>query len=220
MKKSEKVSFCIDTLDQLYPEIPIPLDHKDPYTLLIAVLLSAQSTDVRVNQITPKLFALADNPYDMISLSEDHIREIIKPVGLSPMKAKGIYGLSKILVEKYKGEVPQTIEELEQFPAVGHKTASVVVSQAFGVPAFPVDTHIHRLMYRWGFSSGKNVVQTERDTKRLFPEEKWNSLHLQMIWYGREYSPARGWVLDRDIITQTIGRKSVIDAYDQKKNRR
>jgi endonuclease III len=220
MKKSEKVSFCIDTLDQLYPEIPIPLDHKDPYTLLIAVLLSAQSTDVRVNQITPKLFALADNPYDMISLSEDHIREIIKPVGLSPMKAKGIYGLSKILVEKYKGEVPQTIEELEQFPAVGHKTASVVVSQAFGIPAFPVDTHIHRLMYRWGFSSGKNVVQTERDTKRLFPEEKWNSLHLQMIWYGREYSPARGWVLDRDIITQTIGRKSVIDAYDQKKNRR
>ena len=220
MKKSEKVSFCIDTLDQLYPEIPIPLDHKDPYTLLIAVLLSAQSTDVRVNQITPKLFALADNPYDMISLSEDHIREIIKPVGLSPMKAKGIYGLSKILVEKYKGEVPQTIEELEQFPAVGHKTASVVVSQAFGVPAFPVDTHIHRLMYRWGFSSGKNVVKTERDTKRLFPEEKWNSLHLQMIWYGREYSPARGWVLDRDILTQTIGRKSVIDAYDQKKNRR
>ena len=220
MKKSEKVSFCIDTLDQLYPEIPIPLDHKDPYTLLIAVLLSAQSTDVRVNQITPKLFALADNPYDMISLSEDHIREIIKPVGLSPMKAKGIYGLSKILVEKYKGEVPHTIEELEQFPAVGHKTASVVVSQAFGIPAFPVDTHIHRLMYRWGFSSGKNVVQTERDAKRLFPEEKWNSLHLQMIWYGREYSPARGWVLDRDILTQTIGRKSVIDAYDQKKNRR
>lgn len=220
MKKSEKVSFCIDTLDQLYPEIPIPLDHKDPYTLLIAVLLSAQSTDVRVNQITPKLFALADNPYDMISLSEDHIREIIKPVGLSPMKAKGIYELSKILVEKYKGEVPQTIEELEQFPAVGHKTASVVVSQAFGIPAFPVDTHIHRLMYRWGFSSGKNVVQTERDAKRLFPEEKWNSLHLQMIWYGREYSPARGWVLDRDIITQTIGRKSVIDAYDQKKKRR
>ena len=220
MKKSEKVSFCIDTLDQLYPEIPIPLDHKDPYTLLIAVLLSAQSTDVRVNQITPKLFALADNPYDMISLSEDHIREIIKPVGLSPMKAKGIYGLSKILVEKYKGEVPQTIEELEQFPAVGHKTASVVVSQAFGIPAFPVDTHIHRLMHRWGFSSGKNVVQTERDAKRLFPEEKWNSLHLQMIWYGREYSPARGWVLDRDILTQTIGRKSVIDAYYQKKKQR
>ena len=219
MKKSEKVSFCIEKLDQLYPETPIPLDHKDPYTLLIAVLLSAQSTDVRVNQITPKLFALADNPYDMVLLSENQIREIIKPVGLSPMKAKGIYGLSKILVERYKGEVPQTIEELEQFPAVGHKTASVVVSQAFGIPAFPVDTHIHRLMYRWGFSSGKNVVQTERDAKRLFPEEKWNTLHLQMIWYGREYSPARGWVLDRDKITQTIGRKSVIEAYFKKKKR-
>ena len=219
MKKSEKVSFCIETLDELYPEIPIPLDHKDPYTLLIAVLLSAQSTDVRVNQITPNLFALADNPYDMVLLSENQIREIIKPVGLSPMKAKGIYGLSKILIERYKGEVPQTIEELEQFPAVGHKTASVVVSQAFGIPAFPVDTHIHRLMYRWGFSSGKNVVQTERDAKRLFPEEKWNTLHLQMILYGREYSPARGWVLDRDKITQTIGRKSVIDAYFKKKKR-
>lgn len=220
MIKSEKVSFCIDTLEKLYPEIPVPLDHKDPYTLLIAVLLSAQSTDVRVNQITPKLFALADNPYDMISLSEDYIREIIKPVGLSPMKAKGIYGLSRILVEKYKGEVPKTIEELEQFPAVGHKTASVVVSQAFGIPAFPVDTHIHRLMYRWGFSSGKNVVQTERDAKRLFPKEKWNTLHLQIIWYGREYSPARGWTLDSDIITQTIGRKSVIDAYNKKMGRR
>ena len=220
MKKSEKVSFCIDTLEHLYQEIPVPLDHKDPYTLLIAVLLSAQSTDVRVNQITPKLFAVADNPYDMLSLSEQQIREIIKPVGLSPMKAKGIYGLSRILVEKYKGEVPKSIEELEQFPAVGHKTASGVVSQAFGIPAFPVYTHIHRLMYRWGFSSGKNVVQTERDAKRLFPEEKWNTLHLQIIWYGREYSPARGWVLDRDIITQNIGRKSVINAYYKKKNRR
>jgi endonuclease-3 len=220
MKKSEKVSFCIDTLEHLYPDIPVPLDHKDPYTLLIAVLLSAQSTDVRVNQITPKLFAIADNPYDMLSLSEQQIREIIKPVGLSPMKAKGIYGLSRILVEKYKGEVPKSMEELEQFPAVGHKTASVVVSQAFGIPAFPVDTHIHRLMYRWGFSSGKNVVQTERDAKHLFPEEKWNTLHLQIIWYGREYSPARGWVLDRDIITQTIGRKSVINEYYKKKKRR
>lgn len=219
MKKSEKVSFCIDTLEQLYPEIPIPLDHKDPYTLLIAVLLSAQSTDVRVNQITPKLFALADNPYDMLKLSEAQIREIIKPVGLSPMKAKGIYGLSKILVDDYNGEVPDSIEALEQFPAVGHKTASVVVSQAFGTPAFPVDTHIHRLLYRWGFSSGKSVTQTERDAKRLFPKEKWNRLHLQIIWYGREYSPARGWNLDRDTITKTIGRKSVIDAYYKKKAR-
>jgi endonuclease-3 len=219
MKKSEKVSFCIDTLEQLYPEIPIPLDHKDPYTLLIAVLLSAQSTDVRVNQITPKLFALADNPYDMLKLSEAQIREIIKPVGLSPMKAKGIYGLSKILVDDYNGEVPDSIEALEQFPAVGHKTASVVVSQAFGIPAFPVDTHIHRLLYRWGFSSGKSVTQTERDAKRLFPKEKWNRLHLQIIWYGREYSPARGWNLDRDMITKTIGRKSVIDAYYKKKAR-
>lgn len=219
MKKSEKVSFCIDTLEQLYPEIPIPLDHKDPYTLLIAVLLSAQSTDVRVNQITPKLFALADNPYDMLKLSEAQIREIIKPVGLSPMKAKGIYGLSKILVDDYNGEVPDSIEALEQFPAVGHKTASVVVSQAFGIPAFPVDTHIHRLLYRWGFSSGKSVTQTERDAKRLFPKEKWNRLHLQIIWYGREYSPARGWNLDRDTITKTIGRKSVIDAYYKKKAR-
>ncbi|MDA1149013.1 MAG: endonuclease III, partial [Bacteroidetes bacterium] len=171
MTKSEKVDYCIETLERLYPEIPIPLDHKDPYTLLIAVLLSAQSTDVRVNQITPLLFAKADNPYDMVRLSVEEIREIIRPVGLSPMKSKGIYGLSKILIEKYNGTVPNDFEALEELPAVGHKTASVVVSQAFGIPAFPVDTHIHRLMYRWGFSSGKNVVQTERDAKRLFPKE-------------------------------------------------
>ena len=213
MKKSEKVAFTIQTLEDLYPEIPIPLDHKDPYTLLIAVLLSAQSTDVRVNQITPKLFAVADNPYDMIRLDVDYIREIIKPVGLSPMKSKGIYGLSKILVEKYQGKVPESIEALEELPAVGHKTASVVVAQAFGIPAFPVDTHIHRLMYRWGFTNGKNIIQTERDAKRLFPKEKWNDLHLQIIWYGREYSPARGWDLEKDIITKTIGRKSVIQEY-------
>lgn len=213
MNKSEKVDFVIRTLKELYPTIPIPLVHKDPYTLLIAVLMSAQSTDVRVNQITPLLFAKADNPYDMTKLSVDQIREIIKPVGLSPMKAKGIHGLSKILIEKYDGVVPKELELLEEFPAVGHKTASVVVSQAFGIPAFPVDTHIHRLMYRWGFTNGKNVVQTEKDAKRLFPKELWNDLHLQIIWYGREYSPARGWDLEKDIITRTIGRKKVLQDY-------
>ncbi|MFS4469178.1 endonuclease III domain-containing protein [Maribacter sp. 2210JD10-5] len=216
MTKTEKVSFAISTLQQLYPEIPIPLDHKDPYTLLIAVLMSAQSTDVRVNKIAPLLFAKADNPFDMVKLSVEEIREIIKPVGLSPMKSKGIYGLSKILIEKYDGEVPKDIELLEELPAVGHKTASVVVSQAFGIPAFPVDTHIQRLMYRWGFSNGKNVVQTERDAKRLFPKELWNDLHLQIIWYGREYSPARGWNLDNDVITKTIGRKTVLNDYYKK----
>ncbi|MEO9661331.1 endonuclease III domain-containing protein [Maribacter dokdonensis] len=220
MTKAEKIAFTIDTLQELYPEIPIPLDHKDPYTLLIAVLMSAQSTDVRVNKITPLLFAKADNPYDMIKLSIDEIREIIKPVGLSPMKAKGIYGLSKILIEKHNGEVPQNLEDLEELPAVGHKTASVVISQAFGIPAFPVDTHIHRLLYRWGFTNGKNVVQTEKDAKRLFPKEIWNDLHLQIIWYGREYSPARGWDLEKDIITKTIGRKTVLnDYYKNKKTR-
>jgi endonuclease-3 len=182
------------------------LDHKDPYTLLIAVLLSAQSTDARVNTITPLLFEKADNPYDMVKLSVEQIRDIIKPVGLSPMKSKGIYGLSKILIEQHHGKVPQSFEALEALPAVGHKTASVVMAQAFGVPAFPVDTHIHRLMYRWGLSTGKNVVQTERDAKRLFPKEKWNQLHLQIIFYGREYSPARGWNVQKDIITKTVGR--------------
>lgn len=220
MTKSEKVEFTIKTLQELYPTIPVPLDHKDPYTLLIAVLMSAQSTDVRVNKITPLLFMKADNPYDMIKLSVEEIREIIKPVGLSPMKAKGIFGLSKMLVEKYDGVVPQELELLEEFPAVGHKTASVVVSQAFGIPAFPVDTHIHRLMYRWGFTNGKNVVQTEKDAKRLFPRELWNDLHLQIIWYGRQYSQARGWDLEKDLITKTIGRKKVItDYYKTKKTR-
>jgi len=216
MTKAEKVTFVINVLEEYYPEVPVPLDHKDPYTLLIAVLLSAQSTDVKVNQITPLLFAKADNPYDMIKLSVEQIRELIKPVGLSPMKAKGIYGLSKILVEQYNGVVPQELERLEQFPAVGHKTASVVVSQAFGIPAFPVDTHIHRLMYRWGLSNGKNVTQTEKDAKRLFPKQLWNKLHLQIIWYGREYSPARGWNIDYDIITKTIGRASVLKEYERK----
>lgn len=210
MTKAEKVQFVIDTLEELYPEVPIPLDHKDPYTLLIAVLLSAQCTDVRVNKTTPFLFAKADNPYDMIKLSVEEIADIIRPCGLSPMKSKGIYGLSKILIDQYNGEVPADMKALESLPAVGHKTASVVMSQAFNIPAFPVDTHIHRMMYRWNLSSGKNVEQTERDAKKLFPENKWNKLHLQMIWYGREYSPARGWKLDKDIITRTIGKKSLI----------
>ena len=210
MTKKEKVDFVIKTLRKLYPTIPTPLDHSDPYTLLIAVLMSAQSTDVRVNQITPKLFARAKTPYEMVKLSVEEIREIIRPVGLSPMKSKGIFGLSKILIEKYKGKVPKSYEELESLPSVGHKTAAVVLAQAFGIQTFPVDTHIHRLMYRWGFSNGKNVIQTEKDAKRLFPKELWNDLHLQIIWYGREYSPARGLNLEKDIIFKTIGRRSLL----------
>ena len=216
MKKTDKINFIIKTLEDLFPEVPVPLDHKDPYTLLIAVLLSAQSTDAGVNKITPILFKKADNPYDMIKLSVDEIRDIIRPVGLSPMKSKGIFGLSKILIEKHNGKVPKNIEDLEKLPAVGHKTASVVVSQAFGIPAFPVDTHIHRLMYRWGFSSGKNVKITEKDAKRLFPKRLWNKLHLQIIFYGREYSPARGWKIQDDPITATIGRKSVLKGFSIK----
>ncbi|MEO2061772.1 MAG: endonuclease III [Christiangramia sp.] len=219
MTKKEKVQFIIDTLEKIYPEIPIPLDHKDPYTLLIAVLLSAQSTDVKVNQITPELFRIADNPYKMVQLSVEEIREIIKPVGLSPMKSKGIHGLSQILIEKYNGEVPASFEALEELPAVGHKTASVVMAQAFNIPAFPVDTHIHRLMYRWNLSNGKSVAQTEKDAKRLFPKDLWNKLHLQIIWYGRQYSPARGWDLEKDVITKTVGRKTVIQEYDKKKKK-
>ena len=191
MTKSEKVTDILKILEKLYPTPPIPLDHKDAYTLLISVLLSAQCTDVRVNKTTPALFKLADNPFDMMKLSVDEIREIIKPCGLSPMKSKGIAGLSKILVEQYNGEVPNTFEALESLPAVGHKTASVVMTQWFGIPAFPVDTHIHRLAYRWGLSSGKNVDQTERDLKRLIPEKKWNKAHLQIIYFGREHCTAR-----------------------------
>ena len=217
MTKQEKVDFTLKTLAELYPEIPIPLDHTDPYTLLIAVLLSAQSTDVRVNKITPLLFAKADTPQKMVELSVEEICDIIRPVGLSHMKSKGIHGLSKILLEKHDGEVPQTYDELELLPAVGHKTAAVVIAQAFDIPTFPVDTHIHRLMYRWGFTNGKNVVQTEKDAKRLFPKETCNDLHLQIIWYGREYSPARGWDLEKDIITKKIGRKSVLNDYYKKK---
>ena len=194
----------MDTLEELYPSVEIPLLHKDPYTLLIAVLLSAQTTDARVNQITPTLFAKADNPYDMVLLTVNEIEAIIKPLGLAPAKAKGIYGLSHILINQHNGQVPQTFEELEALPSVGHKTASVVLSQAFGIPTFPVDTHIHRLMHRWGLSDGSSVVQTEKDAKRLFPKKRWNKLHIQIILYGREYSPARGWQLDKDIITKTI----------------
>lgn len=216
MNKKERVKFVIETLKTYYPSIPVPLDHKDPYTLLIAVLLSAQCTDVRVNQITPILFAKADNPYDMVKLSVEEIKAIIRPCGLSPMKSKGIYGLSQMIIEKHNGQVPNNFADLEAMPAVGHKTASVVMSQAFGIPAFPVDTHIHRLMYRWNLSNGKNVDVTEKDAKRLFPKKEWNDLHLQIIWYGREFCPARGWDLDNDIITKTIGRKKVIDDYYKK----
>ena len=213
MKKTEKVKFIINTLEDLYPKVEVPLNHKDPYTLLIAVLLSAQSTDAGVNKITPKLFAKADNPYDMIKMSVEEIKEIIRPVGLSPMKSKGIYGLSKILIEKHDGKVPKNLKVLEELPAVGHKTASVVISQAFGIPAFPVDTHIHRLMFRWGLSTGKSVKKTEEDAKRIFPKNLWNKLHIQIIYYGREFSPARGWNFKNDIITQKIGRKSVINKF-------
>ena len=211
MNKREKIKYIIETLELLFPEVPIPLDHKDPYTLLIAVLLSAQSTDVGVNKITPILFKKADNPYDMVKLTVDEIRNIIRPVGLSPMKSKGIHGLSKILISKHNGKVPQNFTDLEALPAVGHKTASVVMAQAFNIPTFPVDTHIHRLMYRLGMSNGKNVKTTEKDAKRLFPENLWNKLHLQIIWYGRQYSPARGWNINNDQITKKIGRKSIVN---------
>jgi endonuclease-3 len=220
MNKAEKVNYTIQTLKKIYPEVPVPLDHKDPYTLLIAVLLSAQSTDVRVNQITPLLFAKADNPFDMVSLKVEEIREIIKPVGLSPAKALAIHKLSRMLIDNYDGEVPRDIDKLEELPGVGHKTASVVVAQAFNIPAFPVDTHIHRLMYRWGFSNGKNVARTEKDAKRLFPKEEWNDLHLRIIWYGRQYCPARGWDLEKDPITKKIGRKKVLDDYYKRKKTR
>ena len=210
MTKREKVEFVIESLEDLYPETPIPLDHQDPYTLLIAVLLSAQCTDERVNKITPLLFEKANNPYDMAKLSQEEIQAIIRPCGLSPMKSKGIYGLSRILINDYNGEVPADFNALEALPAVGHKTASVVMSQGFGFPAFPVDTHIHRLMFRWNLSNGKSVEQTEKDAKRLFPQECWNKLHLQIIFYGREYSPARGWNLEKDFISKRIGRKSLL----------
>jgi endonuclease-3 len=205
MTKKEKAKYIIDVLESQYPEAPIPLIHSDPYTLLIAVLLSAQCTDARVNLITPILFSKAKTPQEMIQLSPNEIREIIKPCGLSPKKSSAIHELSKILLDKYQGEVPISFEALEELPGVGHKTASVVMSQAFGVPAFPVDTHIHRLLTRWGISNGKNVVETEKQAKKYFPIEKWNRLHLQIIFYGREFSPARSPKKEKDSITIKIG---------------
>ena len=204
MTKKERVTFIIDKLEELYPNPAIPLDHKDAYTMLIAVLLSAQCTDKRVNLITPLLFKKADTPQGMVKLSIKEIQEIIRPCGLSPAKAKAIHGLSVILLEKHKGKVPDSFEELEHLPGVGHKTASVIMAQIFGVPAFPVDTHIHRLMTRWHLSNGKNVDQTEKDAKRLFPEKLWNKLHLQIIYFGREYCPARGHVIEQCPICSKI----------------
>ena len=206
MRKKEAADYVRIELEKLYPETPIPLDHTDAFTLLIAVLLSAQCTDARVNTITPHLFKRANNPFDMIKLSIEEIREIIKPCGLSPAKSKAIFNLSHILINEHSGEVPASFESLEALPGVGHKTASVVMAQSFGVPAFPVDTHIHRLMTRWKLTNGKSVEQTERDAKKLFPEESWNKLHLQIIFYGREYSPARG-SLKNDFITETLNPK-------------
>ncbi len=210
MSKKEKAAFLIDTLENLYPETPIPLDHKDPFTLLVAVLLSAQCTDARVNTVTPNLFALADNPFDMSKIPAATIQQIIRPCGLAPKKAIAISELSKILVERYNGIVPQNYTDLEALPGVGHKTASVVMSQGFGFAAFPVDTHIHRLLTRWGLTEGKNVVQTERDAKKLFEEKYWNKLHLQIIFYGREYAPARSPKREKDFITLKIGTPKAI----------
>ncbi len=207
--KKEKATAIMEILEDLYPETPVPLDHTSPYTLLIAVLLSAQCTDERVNQVTPALFELADNPFDMAQQKVEDIKAIIRPCGLSPRKSKAIYDLSHILIDKYDGEVPQSFEALEELPGVGHKTASVVMSQAFGVPAFPVDTHIHRLAYRWTLSTGKNVDKTEKDLKRLFPRESWNKLHLQIIFFGREYCPARGHDVDSCPICSQYGRKNM-----------
>lgn len=211
MTKKEKAQYVIEELEKCYPETPVPLDHWDAYTLLIAVLLSAQCTDERVNKITPILFRRASRPQDMIKLSVEEIRDIIRPCGLSPRKSQAIYDLSHIILDKHNGEVPQSFEELEELPGVGHKTASVVMSQAFGVPAFPVDTHIHRLMTRWGLTSGKNVEETERDAKKLFPRELWNKLHLQIIFYGRSHSPARSPKRDIDYITAAIGTKKAME---------
>ena len=209
MLKKDKINFIINTLDEIYPEVSPPLTHSNHYTLLIAVLLSANTTDKSVNKVTPVLFAKADNPKKMITLDYETIYKIIKPCGLGPAKSKAILGLSKILVDKHNEKVPNNFADLESFPGVGHKTASVVMSQAFGVPAFAVDTHVHRLMYRWGLSSGKSVKQTERDAKRLFPREKWSKLHLQIIFYGRDYCPAKNFNPNICPITSVVGRKSL-----------
>ncbi|MDN5202533.1 endonuclease III [Fulvivirgaceae bacterium BMA10] len=216
MNKSEKAGFVVQKLEEIYPDVPIPLDHHSPYTLLVAVLLSAQCTDERVNKITPALFVEADNAFDMAQVPVEEIKEIIRPCGLSPMKSKSISELSRILVDKYNGEVPDNMEALEALPGVGHKTASVVMSQAFGVPSFPVDTHIHRLIYRWGLSNGKNVQQTEKDCKRLFNEALWNKLHLQIIFFGRQYCPARGHNPHECPICSRIGRKPMFRNFDLK----
>lgn len=210
MTKKEKAKYIVEELEKLFPETPIPLDHKDPYTLMIAVLLSAQCTDERVNKITPILFQRASTPSEMIQLSVEEIRAIIRPCGLSPKKSIAIYDLSHMLLNQHKGEVPANYEDLEAFPGVGHKTASVVMSQAFGFPAFPVDTHIQRLLKNWGISKSDNVVITEREAKLVFPEELWNKLHLQIIFYGRAYSPARSPKKDIDYITRTIGTRAAI----------
>lgn len=204
MKQKDKIKFITETLESLYPETNVPLQHKDPYTLLVAVLLSAQCTDERVNKVTPELFELADNPYDMAMKEVSEIERIIRPCGLAPRKSKAISELSSIIIEKHQGQVPDNYEDLEALPGVGHKTASVVMSQAFGVPAFPVDTHIHRLAQRWELTSGKNVEQTEKDLKRLFPEKIWNKLHLQIIFFGREYCPARGHIKDHCPICSVV----------------
>ncbi len=210
MTKKEKAKYVIEQLELLYPETPVPLDHFDAYSLLISVLLSAQCTDERVNKITPLLFAKARTPQEMILLSVEEIRSIIRPCGLSPRKSQAIYDLSHMIIDLHDGKVPESFEALEAMPGVGHKTASVVMSQAFGVPAFPVDTHIHRLMIRWGLTSGKNVEETERDAKKLFPRELWNKLHLQIIFYGRSHSPARSPKKEIDYITSTIGTKKAL----------
>ena len=211
MTKAEKVKDILKILDKYFPNPDIPLDHKDPYTLLVAVLLSAQCTDERVNKTTPILFRMADNPFDMAKIPVEEIREVIKPCGLSPAKSKAISQLSQILIDKYQGAVPGTFEELEQLPGVGHKTASVVMTQCFGLPAFPVDTHIHRLAYRWGLSNGKSVEQTEKDLKRLIPQEKWDKAHLQIIYFGRKYCPARGHVWETCPICSKYMRKDLRD---------
>ena len=209
MTKSEKADFVISKLEELYPEVPIPLKHHSPYTLLVAVLLSAQCTDARVNQLTPLLFSKAKTAGEMTKLKIYEIKEIIKPCGLSSTKSKAIWNLSKKLIDEHQSKVPSNFEELEKLPGVGHKTASVVMSQAFGVAAFPVDTHIHRLMYRWNLTNGKNVAQTEKDAKRLFPKSNWNKLHLQIIYFGREYCPARNHDFTTCPICSVIGRKSI-----------
>ena len=210
MTKKEKAAYLIEELERLYPETPIPLDHWDAFTLLVAVVLSAQCTDARVNIVTPTLFAKASTPAEMAALRVEEIAEIIRPCGLTPMKSKGIHRFSQMIIDLHDGQVPASFEALEAMPSVGHKTASVVMSQAFGVPAFPVDTHIHRLMYRWGLTNGKSVEQTEKDAKALFPKDKWNKLHLQIIFYGREYSPARGWTKEKDYISARIGRAALL----------